>query len=223
MPNDVELPASIDWRYKGAVTYVKNQQHCGASWSFATIGSIESQHFLKTGRLLSLSEQNLIDCVKSNWGCVGGSITRAFQDLISSGRGIRTEEEYPYVAMKGYCRKHLNSSGVTVHDFVQIPPNDEHKLQQAIAHIGPIAAFVDASNPSFFSYSSGIYHDDNCNRPQLNHGVLIVGYGTDEHERDYYIVKNSWGTDWGEDGYFRLARNHHNHCGIVTQASYPIV
>lgn len=223
MPDDMILPASIDWRHKGAVTHVKNQRDCRSNWAFATTGAIEGQYFLKTGHLLSLSEQNLIDCSPSNFGCNGGNTIKAFQDIISSGKGIKTEKQYPYAAINGFCRNSSNIWGVRVHDFVRIPAHDERKLQYAIATKGPIAAAMDASNRSFLQYGGGIYYEHNCNSSHPTHPVLIVGYGTDEHQLDYYIVKNSWGTGWGENGYFRIIRNHRNHCGIATQASYPIV
>lgn len=215
------LPASVDWRRKGAVTEVKNQRLCGSCWSFATTGAIEAHYFLKTGRLISLSEQDLVDCSTSNDGCNGGLVMSAFQFVKNSG--IQTEEDYPYTASEGYCRNHLNDSMTRVRGFVAIPGGDENKILQTLAFVGPVAVSMDSSQNSFHHYKSGIYHDHYCSSSFMDHAVLIVGYGTDEHQQDYYIVKNSWGPTWGENGYFRLARDHHNHCGIANRASYPIV
>lgn len=219
------LPESVDWRQMGAVTKVKDQgPWCGSCWAFAATGSIEGQYFRKNGHLLSFSEQNLVDCCQQyESDCNGGEINFAFE----CGRsGIETEESYPYSGANGHCRHNtFNNSIATVRDIVTIPRGDEKKLQQAIAHIGPIAICIDASSDQFAHYSKGIYFDFNChNEPnQLDHCVLVVGYGTDEHDREYYIVKNSYGTSWGEGGYFRLPRNHNNHCGIATEARYPII
>lgn len=218
---NVTLPKSVDWRQHGAVTGAKDQGICGSCWSFASTGALEGQFFIKTGKLISLSEQNMIDC-SSNNGCHGGQLSSAFHYV--SEHGISTETDYPYTAHRGYCLRDEKSSDLpAVSGFVNIPPGDEHKLQEAIATIGPIAAAIDASHFSFHNYDSGIYYDDSCSNHFYNHAVLIVGYGTDEHERDYYIVKNSWGKSWGENGFFRISRNHRNHCALAIRASFPIV
>lgn len=224
LPAHIKLPASVDWRQHGAVTHVKDQKTCGSCWTFASTGAIEGQYFLKTGHLLSLSEQNLLDCSTpyGNFGCDGGNPLSAF-DYVKASGGIATESSYPYHGFDQYCKYHHNAPGVNVKGFVRIPPNDELKLQEAIATVGPIAVSIDASRDSFTHYSSGIYYDPHCSTTNTDHVVLIVGYGTDEHNQDYYIVKNSWGDDWGENGYIRMARNHHNHCAIALQANYPIL
>lgn len=223
LPHAIKLPKSIDWRDHGAVTHVKDQGMCGSCWAFASIGAVEGQHFRKTGHLVSLSEQNLVDCsqIYGNKGCSGGHPRMAFEYIKSNG-GIDTETTYPYVAFDAKCRYSV-TSGANVTGAIRIPMGDERKLQEAIAIVGPISVCIDASNDSFQHYSGGIYSDPACNPHRLDHAVLIVGYGTDEHQQDYYIVKNSWGSDWGENGYFRLARNHNNHCGVATEASYPLV
>lgn len=179
---------------------------------------------------MSLSEQNLVDCSKpfGNNGCQGGYPELAFKYIKASG-GIDTERSYPYAGYDEACRHpyhqhhRLGMSGVTVGGFVQIPKDSELKLQEALATAGPIAVSIDASKGSFQFYKSGIYSEPSCQTHNPDHAVLVVGYGTDEYQQDYYIIKNSWGKSWGEHGYMRIARNHDNHCGVASSASYPIV
>ncbi len=218
-----QLPSSVDWREKGYVTEVKDQSQCGGCWAFSATGSLEGQHFNKTGKLVSLSEQNLIDC-SSNWtnnGCKGGNVYKAFQYIKDNG-GIDTEKSYPYEGKDEICRYSKNNIGANCTGYVTLRKEDENSLAVACASIGPISVSIDASKHSFQSYSSGVYYEPMCNPDVRDHAVLVVGYGT-ENGQDYWLVKNSWGNDWGEEGYIKMARNKKNNCGIASAAIYPTV
>lgn len=244
-PANVELPNSIDWRKKGAVTEVKDQGQCGSCWAFSAVsthiffltvlalliyiyifwqtGSLEGQHFRKTKKLVSLSEQNLVDCSEryGNHGCEGGLMNNAFK-YVKANHGIDTEKSYPYEAEDDRCRYNPKNSGATDTGYKNIHTGDEKALQSAVATAGPISVGIDASQLSFQFYSDGIYYEPECDSVNLDHGVLAVGYDSDKG-KDYWIVKNSWGKGWGQEGYIYMARNRENNCGIATMASYPLM
>lgn len=217
------LPESVDWRKKGAVVEVKDQGSCGSCWAFSTIAAVEGINKIVTGGLISLSEQELVDCDTSyNEGCNGGLMDYAFEFIINNG-GIDSEEDYPYKASDGRCDQYRkNAKVVTIDGYEDVPENDEKSLEKAVAN-QPVSVAIEAGGREFQLYQSGIF-TGRCGTA-LDHGVTAVGYGT-ENGVDYWIVKNSWGASWGEEGYIRmerdLATSATGKCGIAMEASYPI-
>jgi len=216
--------ATVDWRSKNVVTEIKNQGDCGSCWSFSTTGSVEGAHALKTGNLVSLSEQNLMDCSTSygNQGCDGGLMDQAFQYIIAN-HGLDTEASYPYQGVDGTCGYKAANSGATISAYTDVTAGSESALATAVTQ-QPISVAIDASHASFQLYTTGIYHDFFCSATKLDHGVLAVGFGTDTSDsKNYWIVKNSWGTTWGQEGFIYMAKDRNNNCGIASMASYPTV
>lgn len=222
-PANFELPAEVDWRTKGAVTPVKDQGQCGSCYSFATTGGVEGQWFRKTGQLISLSEQQLVDCSSryGNAGCNGGLMNNGYRYIRDNG-GIDTERSYPYEGVQRRCRFRSSYVGAKVTGYTSVSSGSEYALASALATAGPVPIAIDAAHRSLMFYSGGVYYEPACSPYNLDHAVMAVGYGTLGNDK-YWIVKNSWGTTWGLKGYFLLAKDRNNHCGAASMASYPLV
>nr|XP_024002736.1 cathepsin K-like isoform X2 [Salvelinus alpinus] len=218
--NVVKLPRSIDYRKKGMVTPVKNQLSCGSCWAFSSAGALEGQLAKTTGKLIDLSPQNLVDCVTENNGCGGGYMTNAFEYVEENG-GIDTDEAYPYLGQHQQCSYNPAQRAANCSRYSFLPEGDEGVLKEALATIGPISVGIDATRPNFAFYRSGVYNDPTCTK-KTNHAVLAVGYGT-LGGQDYWLVKNSWGLSWGDQGYIRMSRNKDNQCGIALYGCYPVM
>ncbi|KAK9713562.1 hypothetical protein RND81_06G035400 [Saponaria officinalis] len=221
VPGD-RLPKAVDWRKTGAVNHVKDQGQCGSCWAFSTVATVEAINQIVTGNMTSLSEQELVDCDRAaDQGCNGGLMDDAFKFIIQNG-GLDTEADYPYKGVDGQCDlSRKNNKVVTIDGYEDVIPYSERALKKAVAH-QPVSVAIEAGGRALQLYQSGVFTGQ-CGT-NLDHAVVAVGYGT-ENGVDYWIVRNSWGKTWGEDGYIRIKRNSHNFtgkCGIAMQPSYPV-
>ncbi|OAY76262.1 Cysteine proteinase RD21a [Ananas comosus] len=217
-----QAPRSLDWRKRGVVTEVKDQGDCGSCWAFSSTGAMEGVNAITTGELISLSEQELVDCDTTNEGCEGGYMDYAFEWVESNG-GVDTELDYPYTGKDGTCNIEKEKAKVVTIDGYQDVAQSERALLCAVVK-QPVSVGIDGSSRDFQLYTGGIYDGDCSSNPNdIDHAVLIVGYGS-EGGRDYWIVKNSWGTSWGMKGYIYIRRNTkllYGVCAINAMASYP--
>lgn len=231
--NEIKVASSVDWVESGAVTPVKNQGQCGSCWSFSTTGALEGAYFVKYGTLKSFSEQQLVSCDNrqhggKDMGCNGGLMDNAFTWIKNNG-GLCSESDYPYTSgtttSAGTCETTCaNVANSMIHSFADVPVKSDDDMMAAL-NVQPVSIAIEADQKDFQLYKSGVFTGD-CGT-SLDHGVLVVGYGNKDGE-DYYRVKNSWGTTWGDAGYIYLGRgkqynNGSGQCGMLLQASYPIM
>lgn len=217
-----ELPKNLDWTEKGVVTRVKAQEDCRSCWAFSTTGNLEAQYAIKNKELIEFSEQQLVDCVKTNFRCYGGSMNNAFKYLLDNKIELELETEYPYEAHNGECRYKKNKGLYKIKEINYIKESEDDLLS-ALFEIGPISVVINAN--SFQFYKGGIISYEDCGFSYGNHGVLLVGYGEEEGKK-FWKLKNSWGPDWGEEGYVRIERGNASGkvaCGITQQASTAIL
>jgi hypothetical protein len=230
------LPSELDWRNSSVVNPIKDQAQCGSCWAFSAVGALESQVMMATGENISLSEQDMVDCVKNVMspdgtldccdGCEGGEMYSVYQYLEKNQNGQdNTEKQYPYTAMDGNCQAlHEPSKGkYRVTGYRALESGDEKQMEEALYEVGPLSVGVNA-NEDWQLYKGGVYNptEEQCSSDPdaQDHGVIVVGYGFDGV--DYWIIRNSWGEDWGEKGYMRLARGN-NACGVANTPIYPVL
>ena len=224
LESSVELPDSFDWRDMGKVSPVKDQGQCGSCYSFSSTGALEAHHLIKYGpeHSIPLSEQQILDCGQDfdNHGCDGGLPSHVFEYVHYAG-GIDSETAYPYEARANGCRFDRTQVGARTIRSFNVTEGDEESIKRIVATIGPVSVAYEVVD-DFMMYSSGVYSSEKCRQgvQDVNHAVLVVGYGTDPVDGPYWIVKNIWGTRWGENGYFKIVRGR-NMCGIAICASYP--
>jgi KDEL-tailed cysteine endopeptidase len=212
------LPKEIDWRSK--LPPVKNQGQCGSCWAFSTVGAVEGAHAIATGNVVSLSEQELVDCSKENNGCNGGLMDLGFEYV--QQHGLETEKAYPYVAQNQKC--HAHNGTIQIRGHHDVPTQDPIALQTALAK-QPVSIAIEADKSIFQFYQSGVIRVNAGCGTELDHGVLLVGYG-EENGTLYWLVRNSWGGAWGDEGYVKLERTTDKSdgvCGLLKQPSYPVV
>ncbi|XP_029638963.1 digestive cysteine proteinase 1 [Octopus sinensis] len=223
--HDSSIPESKDWRLEGAVTQVKDQAVCGSCWSFGTTGTIEGAYFLKTGNLVRLSQQELMDCSwgEGNNGCDGGEDFRAYDWIMKTG-GLTSEDSYgAYLAIDGKCHYNSTKPVLNLKGYVNVTSGSEDALKAAIFKFGPVSVAIDAAHKSLSFYANGVYYEEKCGSgpDSLDHAVLAVGYGELNGE-PYWLVKNSWSTYWGNNGYVLMSRKNNN-CGVTTSPTYVII
>ncbi|XP_040378057.1 senescence-specific cysteine protease SAG39-like [Oryza brachyantha] len=217
-------PQGMDWRAMGAVTGVKDQGSCGCCWAFSAVAAVEGLTKIRTGQLVSLSEQELVDCDirGEDQGCDGGLMDNAFQYIARRG-GLAAESSYPYRGVDGACRgRAAAASSSSIRGFQDVPANNEGALMAAVAH-QPVSVAINGAGYVFRFYDRGVLGGAGCGT-ELNHAVTAVGYGTASDGTGYWLMKNSWGASWGEGGYVRIRRGvgQEGACGIAKMASYPV-
>ncbi|XP_019171299.1 PREDICTED: senescence-specific cysteine protease SAG39-like [Ipomoea nil] len=216
------IPPSIDWRKKGAVTPIRGGE-CGA-WTFPAVDTVEAITKIKTGKLYTLSVQEIVDCINGcSDGCTGGFTIEAFEFI--KNHGLTTQSNYPSTGTNGTCNAKKEAQPVAkISGYETVPAGDENALMKAVAK-QPVAVYVDASGPEFQFYAGGVFSGD-CGTT-LDLGGTVVGYGVSHGDKqEYWVLKNSWGTRWGEKGYMRLARGINKEggqCGVAMEATYPVV
>lgn len=217
-----EVPDSFDWRDKNVVNAIRDQGKCGSCWSFSAIATSESAYAISTGNLLTFSEQNLIDCTTNCYGCNGGEPNAAINYVIKHQNGqFNSCNTYPYTGEDGKCSFDPKKSIGKITSYISVEQYNENDLKEKVAQYGVASCCIAAGNIPFMSYQSGILDNHECFASFLDHAVACVGYGT-ENGIDYWIVRNSWGTNWGEDGYVRMKRNDYNQCGIASHVFVAI-
>ncbi|CAN6225943.1 unnamed protein product [Urochloa humidicola] len=222
----LDVPQSVDWRGKGAVTPVKDQKDCSTCWAFAAVATIEGLHKIKTGKLVSLSEQEIVDCASPpGSNCNSGGNPGVAMEWVATNGGLTTESDYPYEDREGSCKlDKMRNHVVKITGAEEVEPDNEAALEAAVAR-QPVAVVINSVPEIQQHYKSGVFHGP-CNPEKTDHAVTVVGYGAEPGSLKYWIVKNSWGDWWGEKGYIRMERrvkDKRGMCGIATFSTFPVM
>ncbi|GIQ83180.1 peptidase C1A [Kipferlia bialata] len=221
--NGEDLPVSIDWRVKGAVGPVKDQAACGSCWTFGTMGTVEGRWFIGHNEHQRFSEQGIVDCFwdDSDNGCEGGDSVAALKFLYEK-QALPLESEYPYIGLDDYCQDHLYKASMKIDSYGRVEAESVDSLKLALQD-GPVAIAISVPE-SMIWYSYGVYYDEECSPAyeDLGHAVTAVGYGVDPDFGEYWIVKNSWSSFWGDNGYIYISTVDNN-CGCATDAGYAVI
>jgi C1A family cysteine protease len=220
LKKDLKLPESFDWVLdKNVLGEPKNQYSCGSCWAFSVVGHLEALYYIKYGIHKTFSEQQLVDCDSYDDGCDGGEFLPAYK-WIKENEGLESEDDYPYSAKEQTCSQTQSKNIVKIIDYQLLETTDEEIIKQYLYEVGPLAIGVNAYPLNWYAYGVIDWGNDNCAHDDINHAVILVGYGHDNEEGlDYWRIRNSWGADWGEKGYFRLSRGKGT-CGVNMHVSY---
>ncbi|GAM19259.1 hypothetical protein SAMD00019534_024340, partial [Acytostelium subglobosum LB1] len=213
----------VDWRAHGFVTPVDDFGMCAASYAYAAVGSMETTEAIVNGKLIPLSDQQIIDCSAKfgNQGCNSGLPLYTFEYVVENN-GIDTAAAYPWTGKSGKCKFSPTEIGAKFSSYVNVTTGSEASLEAAV-NLTSVAVLVDASHSSFQLYDGGVYYEPGCSSTELDLAMLVVGYGIQTPSTGYWIARNDWGVDWGVNGYIMMAKDKHNNCGIASAGNYPIV
>ena len=220
---NLNIPEAFDWvNEKGVLLSPKNQYSCGSCWAFSVVGHLEALYYMKYGQHKTFSEQQLVDCDTLDAGCNGGEFLTAFKWIKDNG-GLQLDEDYPYEAKDQTCQQDITKNVVKVSEYQLLESTDEEVIKQYLYEKGPLSIGINAYPLNW--YASGVidWGNDNCNQDDINHAVVLVGYGHDDEEGlDYWRIRNSWGSNWGENGYFRVSRGKGT-CGVNKHISFASI
>lgn len=219
LKKDLKLPESFDWvTEKNVLGVPKNQYSCGSCWAFSIVGHLEALYYIKYGEHKTFSEQQLVDCDPYDQGCDGGEFLPAYQ-WIKENDGLQSDTDYPYQAKDKACSQDKSKNIVKIKNYELLETTDEEIIKQYLYQYGPLAIGINAYPLNWYAYGVIDWGNDNCKHDDINHAVVLVGYGHDDEEGlDFWRIRNSWGESWGEKGYFRVSRGKGT-CGVNQHVS----